>query len=185
MDFIKNKKGFNVVEILIVIGVMVIVILMAGGLSGTFALRRTVDDVANRITSEMNITKLQAARDGVQYRTLINFDETNHKLKIKSVRGDSNRTSTFDNDNPITEQDVKLMNDYVIIPSAGDTVIDFNPNGTAESATSIIFRPIDTASKVKKCAKINITMFGQIRTLVGKWDGSDCIPIYDRQDQPS
>ena len=185
MDLIKNKKGFNVIELLIVVGVMVIVIVMAGTISGTFALRRTVDDVANRVTSELNITKLQAARDGVQYRTLLTFDESKHLLTIKSVRGDSNRTSTFDNDDPITRQDVKIMSDYTVIPSTGDTAIDFNPNGTAVSATSITLRPIDATSKVEKCAEINITMFGQIRTLIGKWDGSDCMPIYDKQDQPS
>jgi len=183
MNIFKNKKGFNVVELLMVAGVMAIVIVLAGSLSGTFALRRTVDDVANRITSELNITKLQAARDGVQYRTLINFDDTKHIINIKSVRGDSNRASTFDNSDPITEQDIKIMSDYVLIPSSVDTLIDFNPNGTAESTTSIIMRPIDASSKVRKCATIDITMFGRIRTLVGKWDGSDCVPIFDKQEQ--
>ena len=181
----KNKKGFTVLEVLIVASFIGLIVVMAGSLSGTFALRRTVDDIANRVTSELNITKLRAARDGVQYRTLINFDETNHKIQIKSIRCDSNRASTFDYDDFITEQSIRIMNDYEIIPSSVDTLIDFNPNGTATTTTTITMRPMDANSDVKKCANVTVTQFGQIRTLIGKWDGTDCNPIYDKQEQPS
>ena len=185
MNLKKNKKGFNVIELLVVAAIISLIVVMAGSISGTFALRRTIDDVANRITSELNIAKLKAARDGVQYRTLINFDSTEQKINIKSVRGDSNRASTFDNSDPVTEQDVKILSDYEIIPSSVDTSIDFNPNGTVANATTITMRPSDISSKVRKCAKIDITMFGQIRTIIGKWDGSQCNPISDKQEQPT
>lgn len=188
MKLFKNNKGFNVLEVLIVAGFMAILVIMAGGLSGKFALRRNIDNVANRITSELNITKLQAARDGVQYRTLINFDGDDRRLTIKSVRGDSNRASTFDNDSPITEQSMKIMSDYAIIPSEVDTTIDFNPNGTIASATTITMRPTDIEeSDVKKCARIIVSRFGRINTIIGRWDFNtdECNPITDKQEIPS
>ncbi|MGI9534381.1 MAG: pilus assembly FimT family protein [Thermodesulfobacteriota bacterium] len=183
MKLLKKKKGYTVIEVMIVAGVMALLVVMAGSLSGTFALRRTVDDIANRITSELNITKLKASRDGVQYRTLINFDSTEHKINIKSVRGDSNRTATFDPDDPVTEQEIKIMADYEIIPSSGDIEIDFNPNGTATTTTSLAMRPLDADNRVAKCANITVSRFGQISTLIGKWDGTDCKPIFDKQEQ--
>jgi len=73
MKKFNNHHGFTIIEVLVVTGIMVILIVIGGGISSNFGLRRSVDDIANKITSELNLIKLQAARDGVQYRSTLNY----------------------------------------------------------------------------------------------------------------
>ena len=183
----KNNKGFTIIEALVVAGFMAIIIILGGGISSKFALRRTVDDTANKITSELNLVKLQAARDGVQYRSAINFSSTESGKKfitLQTTRGDSNRTSSFDTEDFLdteTSHTYQIMNDYKL--SENEIAIDFNPNGTAVQARTIVLRPDSEDPTVSKCATIQVTQFGIIRTVIGNWDldEEECNPIYDKQ----
>jgi len=187
----KKHHGFTIIEILVVAGIMAILIVIGGGISSTFALRRSVDDIANKITSELNLVKLQAARDGVQYRSTINYsvvDGTARFVSLESTRGDSNRTSSFDVDDfldPISTKTYQIMSDYLM--DQEEYIIDFNPNGTAVQEQNIVLRPVDEDSTVSKCATIQVTQFGIIRTLIGRWDFDTdvCNPIYDKQEVPA
>ena len=62
MGIYKEKNGFTVIETFIVIAIISLLLYMGGTISSKFALRRGIDDTANRITSELNLIKLQAAR---------------------------------------------------------------------------------------------------------------------------
>jgi len=184
----KKHHGFTIIEILVVVGIMAILIVVGGGLSSTFALRRNVDDIANKITSELNLIKLQAARDGVQYRSTLNYsvvDGTARFVSLESKRGDSNRTSAFNVLDPISTKSYQIMSDYMM--DQEEYIIDFNPNGTAVQAQNIVLRPVDEESTVSKCATIQVTQFGIIRTLIGRWDFDTnvCNPIYDKQEVPA
>lgn len=119
MKSLQSKGGFSMIEILVVISVMVVV-LAAGSsyFSGKFALRRSVDEVTNNISSMLNLGKLKSVRDGVEYRVVFanctninesdpdcsvcnspaNYDEYqtgDEELTLILERGDSNRGSTI------------------------------------------------------------------------------------------
>jgi len=70
MRLIEETDGFSIVEALLVIGFIVILVAMGGTLGAKFATRRSVDRITGDISSTLQITKLKAARQGVEYRTL-------------------------------------------------------------------------------------------------------------------
>src|SRR3990170_8567780 len=113
MRLIENRDGFSIVEALVVLGVIGILVAMGGSLAVNFSIRKSVDRITGDISSSLQITKLKAARQGVEYRTLfascdldtadpncfvcpdytdyIAGDET---LTIIRERGNSNNAST-------------------------------------------------------------------------------------------
>ena len=157
---------------------------VAGTISAKFSLRRGVDDTANRITSELNLIKLMAARDGVQYRTTFDFTlgTTKNTISIETKRGDSNRVSSFAVLPTIASEDYSIMNDYIL--DQVQYILDFNPNGTAVNPQIIVLRPENDQANIIKCAIIQVTQFGTIRTILGNWDfgGDLCRPIVDEQE---
>ncbi len=50
---------------------MGILVAMGGTLAAIFAIRKSVDSITGDISSSLQITKLKAARQGVEYRTLL------------------------------------------------------------------------------------------------------------------
>lgn len=185
MRILKQKKGFTLIEALLVASIIGIVVIMAGGLSSKFALRRSVDDLAYRITSTFNLVKLQASRNGVEYQANLNYDGTGNKLTIETKRGDSNRFSDFSTISPESSQEISVMSDYEIILSSTNT-IEFNPNQTVGGSGTIEIRPKTANSSVTKCGVIVVSPFGRIRTVIGRWDftTNECKAIVDEQAQP-
>jgi len=184
MKIFKKKKGFTVIEVLVAAGIIAILVIMAGALSSKFALRRSVDQVAFKITSSLNLVKLQAARNGVQYQAELSYDTTGNKLKIETKMGDSNRFSDFADISPSSTEQITMLTDYEIIPS--NTSVQFNPNQTVGGSGTIQIKPRNVNAVVDKCGVIVISPFGRIRTVTGHWDfgTSECKPIFDEQAQP-
>ena len=115
----KGQNGFTIVEILVVMSVMIIVLALGSSfLSGMSVLRRSVDETTNNISSLLQIGKLKASRDGVEYRVVFarcgNVDDSDadcpvcaslgsyeeyqagdNTLTATFERGDSNRGSTM------------------------------------------------------------------------------------------
>ncbi len=177
----KGQYGFTIVETMIVVAIVAVLLAFAGGISSKFAERRSVDDTANKITSELNLIKLQAARDGVQYRTTVDFDEAEGTITIEKTRGDSNRTSSFATIDPISVENYNINNNYIM--DNVQYIMDFNPNGTSVAATTLNLRPVE-GSSISKCARIQVTQFGVIRTVIGRWDfeTSNCNIISNQQE---
>lgn len=114
----KGQNGFTIVEILVVMSVMIIVLALGSSfLSGMSVLRRSVDETTNNISSLLQIGKLKASRDGVEYRVVFarcgnvddsdadcpvcaslgsyeEYEEEDDTLTVTFERGDSNRGST-------------------------------------------------------------------------------------------
>lgn len=189
MNNCRKQKGFTIIEAVLVIAIIGILLGMGAGISSKFSDRRSVDDTAHRITSELNLVKMQAARDGVQYRAEVNYTATEDKkeVTISSKRGDSNRSSSFDSDfNLQSSETYTIANDYEF--DDDQYIIEFNPNGTIEqNTTTLIFKPVDADSKISKCASIQVTRLGLVRTVIGYWDFTDdeCINIGEVQQQLS
>ncbi len=72
MDKLKEKAGFSIIEVLVVVSVVAIVIAIgASSFSSKFAVRRSVDDLSNNIGSTLQLIKLQSARNGAEYRIVL------------------------------------------------------------------------------------------------------------------
>ncbi|GIW46834.1 MAG: hypothetical protein KatS3mg078_0711 [Deltaproteobacteria bacterium] len=189
MRFYKTG-GFSVTELLIVIGVMAVVLAIAGVLSSKVYSRRSVDSVLRNVSSALQIAKLKAARHGVEYRVELNYSPEEKILSIVTSRGKSNRGSTTYQEE--TQQTVEVLDGFTVeflkeepdgVELSNIGVFDFNPNGTLGEASEIITVEIkpDSTSSVKRCGQIVVSPFGRIRIVEGNWIKSGqqqlCYPI--------
>lgn len=170
------EAGFNIVELLVVAGLISMMVVIGGSLATRFFVNRKVDNITRTISSSLQLAKLKSVRHGVEYQAVINYDNSRKSLTIETQIGDSNRGS----EKYTTETSLKLnLSDGIIITPSGK-IINFNPNGTlGASSGSITIRPSD-GSKLMRCGRIVVTPFGRIRVIVGNWDGTTCKPIRER-----
>src|SRR3972149_11315200 len=199
MRLIEKRDGFSIIEALVVLGVIGILVAMGGSLAANYSIRKSVDRITGDISSSLQIAKLKAARQGVEYRTLfascdldtadpncfvcpdytdyIAGDET---LTIIRERGNSNigSTSWCVESNVTGKIPSKITLD---LSSLQDEPMrySFNPDGTlgAESGTVNINPTSDV--KGQRCGRIVVTPFGRIRAIQGNWDAASdtCKPI--------
>lgn len=165
---LNKQKGFTLIELLFVIVVMSIVIAIAGSFSSSFSSRRKVDSVTNSISSNIQISKLQAARDGVEHRVSITMPDS-ETLQIVRERGDSNTVSSTWTE--LSSYQVRLENNLLIdLPSQP---VIFKPTGASVNPGTCIIKPT-TSANYKRCGQVTVSNFGIIEIVKGNWDGSDC-----------
>ncbi len=178
----KNKEeGFSLVELLVVIAIMGVIIALAGGLSYKSAYRRSVDSLTTRVANTLQLTKLRAARNGVEFKT--SFVESDNELQLITEMGDSNIDSTIwtTDQNSVTSLGI----DSSVVISAMPTECEFGPNGTATVTPNT---PPDNefivlaASKtgVDRCGQVIISNLGRIAVIQGHWDGTNCKQVADK-----
>ena len=202
MRLIEKRDGFSIVEALVVLGVIGILVAMGGSLAANYSIRKSVDRITGDISSSLQIAKLKAARQGVEYRTLfascadLDTDDPNcfvcsdyddyiavppdETLTIIRERGNSNigSTSWCVESNVTGKIPSKITLD---LSSLQDEPMrySFNPDGTlgAESGTVNINPTSDV--KGQRCGRIVVTPFGRIRAIQGNWDAASdtCKPI--------
>ncbi len=180
-----KEKGFSLIELLFVIMVIGILIVIAGSFSSSFSSRRNVDSVTNSISSNIQISKLQAARDGVQHRVSLSI--TGSILEIVRERGDSNTVSS--NWTELARQKVKLENKLIVeLPNEEDPTVpvifkptasvQFEPADPSEIPYTCVVKP-DNSANYKRCGQVSVSTFGIIEIIKGNWDGSNCNQIGD------
>ena len=186
MSMIHTKeKGFSLIELLFVIMILSIVIVIAGSFSSSVSSRRNIDSVTNSISSNIQISKLQAARDGVQHRVSLSI--TGSILEIVRERGDSNTVSN--NWTELASQQVRLANNLIVeLPNEEDPTVPviFNPTGsvqfepadTTEIPYTCVVKP-DNSANYNRCGQVSVSNFGIIDIIKGNWDGSDCKQLGD------
>lgn len=178
--FKKYESGYSIIEVLVISGIMIVLIAIGGSLSTKFFLRRSVDNISNNITSQLNLAKLRASREGVEFRTTVNYTEESSNLQIITTRGDSNRNANFVDGNQLSTVNYRILNDYEITPA--NSVITFSPTGILGAQNTItIFPDAETEedAKIIKCGSITVSNIGRISTTIGKWDfdASSCVGI--------
>lgn len=177
MSFIEKNNGFTALEFVVVAAVMGILLAMAAGLASRFADRRSIDKITTNISTTLQIVKMKAARHGVEYQAVIDYDEDKNLLTIRTERGNSNRGSDVYVE--LTSQDLKVFSDVTIIPTT-ERAFNFNPNGTLGGASGSISIKPNAGSKKKRCGKIIVSPFGRIRVIQGNLIGPNtCRDIRD------
>ena len=171
-----KEKGFSLIELLFVTMVLGILIVIAGSFSPSFSSRIKVDQVTNSISSNIQISKLQAARDGVQHRVRLSI--TDGILEIVRERGDSNTVSN--NWTELASQKVRLANNILVefLPDEPPDPILFNPTGTAENPGTCVIKP-NTSANYKRCGQVSVSNFGIIDIIKGNWNGTECEQVTD------
>ena len=172
----KNKKeGYSLVELLVVTTIIGVIIALAGGLSYKSTYRRSVDSLATRVANTLQLTKLRAARNGVEFRT--RFVQSGNELQLITERGDSNIDSTIwtTYQNSVTSLDI----DSSVVISNMPSLFEFNPNGTAGPNNNFTVLAA-SGTNVDSCGKVIVSGLGRISVILGHWDGTNCKQVADK-----
>ena len=181
----KNKqKGFTLIEVLMVTLIIGVILAMGGAFSMKAGFRRTVDSVTARVANTLQLTKLQAARNGVEFRT--KFIQSGNELQLITERGDSNINSTVWQSDQKSVVSIKV-DTSVVISNMILPVFEFKPNGTAAPPDGNFDLNVDdnftvlaaTGTDIDRCGKVILSRLGRIATIQGHWDGSDCSQVGD------
>lgn len=209
MRVFHKSEGYSLIEILAVITVMTVVIVIGSSyFSGRFALRRSVDNITNNISSMLQMGKLKSVRDGVEYRvvfadcTTVNetdadcsicttYDEYqagDENLTLILERGDSNSGSTTwciqSTHTKRFQSDLTLVASANLAQPGNPLNFTFVPRGlrrdflTDANDEILTIRPT-AGSKVDKCGQIEVSPVGGIAAIEGRWSGTQCIAILD------
>ena len=207
MRLIEKRDGFSIIEALLVLGVISILIAMGGSLAANFSIRKSVDRITGDISSSIQIAKLKAARQGVEYRTLFSscaddLDTSDPKcfkcpdsdyvdyipgdktLTIMRERGNSNNGTP--DDGWCVEATTRDKIPSVITLDLSTMDNDpyryvFNPNNTLGGSSGTLKIKPTSAVRGKRCGKVVVSPFGRIRVIQGNWievpPPGDCKPI--------
>jgi len=174
----------TIVELLVTAAIAGIIIAIGSfAITGKFAMRRSVDQVGEKINASLQQSKLRSARDGVEYQTVMNYDSNTNTLTVENQRGDSNVGSTFYT--TISSDEIEMLSDYTIVPPV--RTFNFNPNGMVGGASgTITIKPVDQNSQIFKCGKIVVSPMGRISFITGNYNYTDnkCKPIRDDEAVP-
>src|SRR3990170_7598333 len=198
MRLIEKRDGFSIMEVLVVLGVIGILIAMGGSLAVNFSIRKSVDRITGDISSSLQIAKLKAARQGVEYRTLfascaedldtsdpkcfkcpdsdyVDYIPGDQTLTIMRERGNSNNGTPDDGWCVETTTRDKMPSELTLDLTTMDDDpyrYVFNPNGTLGGTSGTIdIKPtgISSENRGKRCGKIVVSPFGRIRAFQGNW----------------
>ena len=169
----KSKdQGFSLVELMAIVAIFGLIIALSGAFSFKSSVRRKIDSITTGVSNTLQSTKLKAAREGVEYRTV--FEENPRSLELYIHRGDSNTDSTVWT--TVQTHTVKL--DPSVVITNMPSFFEFNPNGRG-TANSVTVIPADT-TQFKRCGDVVVHSLGRIRVIKGNWDGTDCIQVQDK-----
>ncbi len=213
MEYLNKKKGFSLIELLVVVSVTGLVLLMgATYFSGDVALRRSVDEITNSIGTSLNLAKIQSTRQGVEFRLVLaectsvdttdpdceicnsytDYSSGDETVNLILERGDSNVGSGVWCMQ--TTQSKKLGSTTSNIAMSANVAtsplnVSFLPSGMrsdfrADANVETISVVPGAGAKVDKCGVVGVTATGGLRVIVGRWDGTNCNAILDPQPTP-
>ena len=70
MNRLENKKGFTIIEALVVVGIIALLVSMSGAIVSKYTVSRSFDNIMKDMSSTLQMAKMKAARHGVEHRTV-------------------------------------------------------------------------------------------------------------------
>ncbi len=164
-----KNKGFTLLEIIIIVGIISIVTVMAVGISLKYATTKSVDSITHMVSSELNAARLQAQKNGLKFRTTLSSPQPSI-LRIEIKR--QGQGNVFDE---LKSLDLTLPHNYDItigasVLNTNEKDITFSPRHTVGGDT-IIIRP---DVQEKRCGEIIISRLGRVQKIIGTWNGNTC-----------
>jgi len=151
MNRLENKKGFTIMEALVVTGIIALLVSMSGAIVSKYTVSRSFDDTMKGMSSMLQMAKMKAARHGVEYRAVFalctnlnttdedctvcdayqDFASGDDTITMSIERGNSNRGSDrWCIESTITKKISNYMDlDMTDIPESVPYRCGFNPNG--------------------------------------------------------
>jgi Tfp pilus assembly protein FimT len=178
MVLVEKRDGFSVIEILIIIGVATLLMALGGSLAGKFATRHSTDFITRTISSSLQIIKLKAVRQGVEYQAVLTFDPTAKTLTLVTQRGNSNRgtcSSCY-----VTEASQTVSVKQLVTLSPTTKTFNFNPDGTLGGASGTVNIQPASGKDGDRCGRVIVSPFGRISIVEGNWNSSisSCSAVY-------
>jgi prepilin-type N-terminal cleavage/methylation domain-containing protein len=182
---LKNRKGFTIIELLIVVSVLAIMAAVAIPNVLSWMLTIRVNSAVRELASEMQLARMKAVSERNNY--VITFDISNNQYKIYD---------DDDNDGAETSELQKTVDidaDYKGIQfghvsttgTSGDTILNevtftgtprsvvFKPDGTANKNGSVFIIPTEDIADSKDARQRAITVIQTGRVKLWKHDGSN------------
>jgi len=159
MNYLKNNKGFTLVELLIIIGIIIALLSIAGYAYNAYMVRYNIEKEIKELYADLMTARMRALQENQQY--LIQLTATSYTTYI-----DEDEDGAVDDPGDTLVDDLSKSNlPYEI---TGANIITFDQRGLANVLNSIRISQDNDAEY--DCINVSRT-----RVKLGKWDGSDCI----------
>jgi prepilin-type N-terminal cleavage/methylation domain-containing protein len=140
----RTRRGFTMVELLIVLGMMGILISVAMGRTSRMITAYRVNNAAQALASELHTAFAIVGRN--RKPLILSFDKTKMQLRLVNRAGtDTFRLRAF---GPTSEYRLK-SSDVSVVPNAYPVTLEIFPPGLASDSLSIIISKNGTARRVR------------------------------------
>jgi|WetSurMetagenome_2_1015567.scaffolds.fasta_scaffold00013_94 prepilin-type N-terminal cleavage/methylation domain-containing protein len=157
-----DKKGFSLIELLVVMGIMMILLLIAVPQFGAMSRKAAIEKQTRQIYADLTTARVRAMNTNRTHRVNLGTTTT----KAYTVADDKNSDGLFTADEIIV---TSVALPYSVTWSGTETVIDFGSRGTP-TATGKITTNV-SSDAVVDCINVYLT-----RMTIGKLSGVTCEP---------
>lgn len=166
-DRVMNKKGFTLVELIVVIAIMGVLITMAMFSYQTIQQRADVEQKVKRMYTDLMNTRIRAMQRGREHFVFMPTGATTYSMyedTFTAPDGDGDPNTA--NDTLLSSQSVAPYT--LVLQTADMSPVRFNSKGLVTSPTGWV-RIDSTAGGEYDCIEI-----GQIKRGMGKMNGTNC-----------
>lgn len=154
---LKSSKGFSLIELLIVIGLIGVLAAIASPYFTKYRHNTNLKEAVRTISGDIQLYKQRAVTENIGYR--INFDNSSNQYTVRRETAlNSNSFTVIINTRKVAEG----YNDIVIsgTPSFSGAVpyVTFNPRGTIGAGNVVLIH-----NKTSSKATIRTTIMGRVR----------------------
>jgi prepilin-type N-terminal cleavage/methylation domain-containing protein len=139
----KSRKGFTLVELMIVVALLAIIAAIGGLTLNAYTLNRNLKSAAREIVSDFFVYRARAVSEGKTYRIAFDVDGNSYTIQP-------------DSSTPVTRSSMAFGSDIIIIDASfgGGKTVNFLPRGTVSPFGNIKLR---NGRQSNATIKVNIT----------------------------
>jgi len=132
MNLFKSKKGFTLLEVMIVVVIIGVMALIAIPNFLTWMAHFRLKGAARDIATAMHLAKMKAISQGVEYRVLFDLDNETFRLQKGNLAGNS---TAWTNDGALNTVHSTLDIARVNTNTSGFRNKEFNPDGSSSTGS--------------------------------------------------